>query len=157
MQSVNPCRVTPLHDSVTRNAVLLRATPSHAVRRAHRIGAIGVNSPPDFEAAAREKIDPVLEVLALADDTQVVLSRLQDGQIRAASKSWDEAKVILADQAPELLIVTAGYTCRARSTSGSPATCKVRPHRWAKGARSPLLQGLMWRRHRAKCDAVTLQ
>jgi hypothetical protein len=39
-----------------------------------------------------------LEVLALSEDTQVVLTRLPDGKIRATSKSWDEGKVILPDQ-----------------------------------------------------------
>jgi hypothetical protein len=54
-----------------------------------------VEVPPDFAAAAGEKIDPVLEILALSEDTQVVIACLPDGKMRVTSKSWDDAKVIL--------------------------------------------------------------
>lgn len=56
-------------------------------------------------SSAGEKIDTVLEVLALADDTQVVLARQPDGKMRVTSKSWDEAKVILPDQVLEVRVV----------------------------------------------------
>jgi hypothetical protein len=64
-----------------------------------------VEVPPDFAAAAGEKIGPVLEILALSEDTQVVIARLPDGKMRVTSKSWDEAKVILPDQVLELRMV----------------------------------------------------
>jgi len=59
----------------------------------------------DLVSAAGEKIDPVLEVLAYSDDTQVVLSKLTDGKFKATSKSWDEGKVILPDQVLEVRLV----------------------------------------------------
>jgi hypothetical protein len=51
------------------------------------MGAIGVNSPPDFEAAAGEKINPVLEALAFSEDTQIVIAHLPQGKIRLTSTS----------------------------------------------------------------------
>jgi hypothetical protein len=64
-----------------------------------------VSRRPDFAAAAGEKIDPVLEILALSEDTQVLIERLPEGKMRVTSKSWDEAKVILPDQVLELRMV----------------------------------------------------
>jgi hypothetical protein len=61
-----------------------------------------VDTPPDFASAAGERIEPVLEVLALCDNTQVVIARMPDGKLRATSKSWDQAKVILPDQVLEV-------------------------------------------------------
>lgn len=49
--------------------------------------------------------EPVLEVLAIADDTQVVVTKLPDGKFKATSKSWDEGKVILPDQVIEIRMV----------------------------------------------------
>lgn len=64
-----------------------------------------INAPTDAPAAAGEKIDPVLEVLAHTEDTQIVVKRQTDGKFRVTSKSWDEGKVILPDQVLELRMV----------------------------------------------------
>jgi hypothetical protein len=75
---------TPLHALLQCNAVACRS-PS-AAGRSH-----ASRYPPIFASAAREKIDPVLEVLALCDDTQVVIARLPKRKFLAMSNSCDEA------------------------------------------------------------------
>lgn len=60
------------------------------------------------------EIEPVLETLAYTEDTTVVFTRLPDGKVRATSKSWDEAKVILPDQVLEVRVTTDGRVRIAR-------------------------------------------
>lgn len=57
-----------------------------------------VDPAPDSALAAGEAIKPVLEILALSEDTNVMLTRQPDGKFRTTSKSWDEAKMFLPDQ-----------------------------------------------------------
>ena len=58
-----------------------------------------------FASQAGEKIDTVIDTLAFTDDTAIVVSKLPDGKFKAASKSWDEAKVILPDQVLEIRMI----------------------------------------------------
>ena len=78
---------------------------------------MALNSP----SAAVPDYEPVLEILAIADDTQVVIARLPDGKLKATSKSWDEGKVFLPGQVLEQS--TAGFGWRGRKTDGMPANC----------------------------------
>jgi len=45
------------------------------------------------------------DVLLKADKVAVVFERLPDGKIRVTTSSWDDAKVILANQVLEVAIV----------------------------------------------------
>ncbi len=66
---------------------------------------MSAKDPQNLACQAGEKIDTVLETLAFTDDTAVVLSKLPDGKIKATSKSWDEAKVIMPEQVMEIRAV----------------------------------------------------
>ena len=44
----------------------------------------------------------VIEKMAIADSTNLVLEKPPEGKIRVTSKSWDDAKVILRDQVLEI-------------------------------------------------------
>ncbi len=56
----------------------------------------------DFGENSSGKPEPVLDVMALTEDTVIVIGRLPDGKFKVTSKSWDEEKVVLPDQVLEL-------------------------------------------------------
>lgn len=63
-----------------------------------------VETPANSSSSAPDH-EPVIEILAIADDTQVVLAKLPDGKFKATSKSWDEGKVFLPGQVLEIRMV----------------------------------------------------
>lgn len=78
------------------------------------------------------KIEPVLETFAFTEDTTVVFTRLPDGKVRATSKSWDEAKVLLPDQVLEVRMTVEGRIRIARKAKhpdegDRPAIAPVAP------------------------------
>jgi hypothetical protein len=57
---------------------------------------------------SQQKPEPVLDVLALTEDTVLVVTRLPEGKFKVTSKSWDAEKVVLPDQVLELRML-AGW------------------------------------------------
>ncbi len=45
---------------------------------------------PNLGQNSQQRTEPVLDVLALTEDTAIVVSRLADGKFKVTSKSWDE-------------------------------------------------------------------
>ncbi|MGO9849098.1 MAG: hypothetical protein ACLPKT_21590 [Methylocella sp.] len=60
---------------------------------------------PDLGENSQQKPEPVLDVLALTEDTAVGVTRLPEGKFKVTSKSWDTEKVVLPDQVLELRMI----------------------------------------------------
>ncbi len=56
----------------------------------------------DLGQNSSQKPEPVLNVLALTEDTVIVVTRLHDGKFKVTLKSWDEERVGLPHQVLEL-------------------------------------------------------
>ena len=89
------------------------------------------DTPKDAPSVAGVTHEPVLEVLAIADDTQVVIAKLPDGKFKATSKSWDEPKVFLPGQVLEVRMmgdrVRIARKVKHQDEHDRPAIAEVAP------------------------------
>ena len=84
---------------------------------------------PDLGENSQQKPEPVLDILALTEDTVVVVARLTDGKFKVTSKSWDEEKVVLPDQVLELRMLAGRVRVakKARHPDSGDAPPPVEP------------------------------
>ncbi len=79
---------------------------------------------PDSGQNSQQKLGPVLDVLALTEDTVAVVTRLPEGKFKVTSKSWDAEKVVLPDQVLELRMlagqVRVAKKARHRDSGDAP-------------------------------------
>jgi hypothetical protein len=91
---------------------------------------------------APEKLEKVLEKLAVTDETTLVCEKLPEGKIRVTSSAWAEERVILKDQVLEVRNVDdrlrrAQGAPPRRLGSADPAVCAL----WAGQSESDFVTG----------------